>query len=83
MSEILGDDIWCVMVNGVKYKSDLTKKKAEAIAERHQRGLCKHKDFRDHVEIKRDTDVVKEVNEYYKEARAGNRQKYKLVHTIE
>ena len=76
MSEILGDDIWAVFVNGVKYKGDMTLKKAEALAERHQRGLCKHKDFRDHVELRRDRDVIRQVGEFYKEAKAGNMQKY-------
>ena len=76
---MLGDAIWAVYVNGVKYKGDLNKRQAEAIAERHQRGLCKHRDFRDYVELRRDGHVIKQVNEMYKEAKAGDMQKYKFV----
>lgn len=76
---MFGDEIWSVYVQGQKYKSDLTRKEAEAIAERHQRGLCKHKDFGDHVEIRRDKEMIKEVDGWYKEAKAGNMQKYNLM----
>jgi len=76
---MFGDEIWAVYVNGQKYRGDLNKKQAEAIAERHQRGLCKHRDFRDHVELRRDIDVIKQVNDMYKTAKAGDMQKYEFV----
>ncbi len=75
---MLGEEIWCVMVNGTKYKGDLTRKEAEAIAERHQRGLCKHRDFGDHVEVKRDRSTIENVNAYYKDAKEGKLQTYQL-----
>ena len=67
------------MINGVKYKGDLTRKQAESLAEQHQRGFCKHKELGIHVEIKRDKQIIEEVNGYYKEAKAGNMQKYNLM----
>ena len=80
---MLGEDIYAVFVNGTKYKGDMTLKQAETLAERHQRGLLKHKDLGDHVEIKRDTQIINEVNEMYKTAKAGDRQTYKFVQTVE
>ena len=77
---MIGEDIWSVYVNGVKYKADLTLKQAEAIAETHQRGLCKHKDFGDHVELRRDKTTIHEVDEMYKTMRRGERQTYQLMH---
>ena len=78
-----GDDQWCVMIQGRVFKNDLTRREAEAIAERYQRGLCKHKDFRDHVEIKRDRTTIKDTDEMYRKMKAGERQVYQLMKTVE
>ena len=83
MSRLLGDDIWCVKVNGRVFKGDLSKEEAEAIAERHQRGLCKHKDFGDHAEICRDKEIIREVNEMYQKAKHGERQQYNMVYAVD
>lgn len=76
---MIGEDIWCVVVNGVVYKRDLSRRKAEAIAEEHQRGLCKHKDFGDHVEVRRDTQTIQDVDVMYQTARRGERQTYQFI----
>jgi len=76
---MIGEDIWCVKVNGVIYKRDLSKRKAEAIAETHQRGLCKHKDFGDHVEVVRDQETIRDVDAMYQTAKRGERQTYQYM----
>ena len=76
---LVGDDIWCVTYQGRVVKGDLSRKEAEAVAERYQRGLCKHKDFGDHVEIKRDKEIIKEADEMYKMAKRGERQVYNMM----
>ena len=78
-----GDDQWCVTINGQVFKNDLTRKEAEAVAERYQRGLCKHRDMNDHVEIKRDKVTIKDTDEMYKVMKAGERQTYQLMKTVE
>lgn len=78
-----GDDQWCVTINGQVFQNDLTRREAEAIAERYQRGFCKHKDFKDHVEIKRDKVTIKDTDEMYKTMKAGERQVYNLMKTVE
>ena len=80
---LFGDEIWSVWVNGVKYKGDLTRARAEAIAERHQNGLLKHRDTRTHVEIRRDKDLIRETDEMYKRAKRGDMQQYQYSHWVE
>lgn len=80
---MFGEDVYAVFVNGTKYKGDMTLKQAETLAERHQRGLLKHKDFGDHVEVRRDKHIISEVNDMYKTAKAGDRQTYKFLRTVE
>lgn len=80
---MFGDNLWCVKINGRVFKGDLSKREAEAMAERYQRGLCKHKDFRDHVEICRDKEIIKEADEIWKTAKRGEMQKYQLSQWID
>ncbi len=76
---MFGDDIWCVTLNGTKIKGDMTRKQAEALAEQHQKGFCKHKDFRDYVEVKRDREMINAVDKMYHNAKRGEMQKYEFV----
>lgn len=76
-------ELYMVTVNGVPLKRWMTKRDAEAMAERWQgqhsgvnggQGLLKHKDRGDWVEVKRDTNAEKEMAERYKTFKAGDPQ---------
>ena len=71
---MVGEDIWMVLIDSGVFKGGLTLKEAEKVAERYQKGLCKHKDHRIHVEIKRDTTMIKEMDRRYRTAKAGEPQ---------
>lgn len=76
-------EIYMVTVNGVPLRRWMTKRDAEAMAERWQgqhggysggQGLLKHKDRGDWVEVKRDTKAEEEFAERYKTFKAGDPQ---------
>ena len=73
--------LWKVTSNGHPLKRWLTREEADVFAERWQgshsgnRGLLKHKDRGDWVEVKPDVDANKEFDERYKVAKAGDRQR--------
>lgn len=76
-------ELYMVTVNGVPLKRWMTKRDAEAMAERWQgqhggveggQGLLKHKDRGDWVEVKRDINAEKEMAERYKTFKAGDPQ---------
>lgn len=76
---MIGDDIWMVTWQGQVLKRDLSREEAEAFAEKRQRGLCKHRDLGDHIEVKRDRSTTKVVDEMYKKMKKGERQEYQLM----
>lgn len=76
---MIGDNLWCVTWQGQILKRDLSRDEAEAFAEKRQRGLCKHRDMGDHIEIKRDKAFIKDVDEMWKTAKKGERQVYKQL----
>lgn len=71
-----------VLINGVPFRKGLTKGEAEAMAERWQgshaehKGLLKHKDRGDWVEVRRDHASEREIDERMDEAQRGNPQRY-------
>ena len=78
---------WMVCVNGIPmFRGYQSKEKADAKAERWQgshsgnRGLLKHKDRGDWVEVKRDRAYENEYNERLDEAQRGNPQRYVIQH---
>lgn len=78
---------WMVTVNGLPmFRGYQDKRKAEKKAEVWQgshagnRGLLKHKDRGDWVEVKRDLDYEREYNERLDEAQRGNPQRYIIQH---
>ena len=70
-----------VILNGHPLRRWMSREEADAFAERWQgshsgnRGLLKHKDRGDWVEVKPDVDANKEFDERYKVAKAGDAQK--------
>lgn len=74
-------EMWMVTVNGVPlFKGFTVKKAAEAKAEkwqgsRYKGGLLKHKDYGDHVEVKRDYQAEREFDTMYADAKAGKYQR--------
>lgn len=72
---------WMVTLNGVPLFKGLTDRKdAEAKAERWQgqryrKGLLKHGDRGDHVEVKRDTSTERDFDERYQTWKDGTRQR--------
>ena len=73
-----------VTLNGHPISKMMSRKDAEAMAERWQgeryrKGLLKHKDLGDWVEVKRDTDSEREFDDRYDEMKRGNPQ---TVHRI-
>lgn len=82
-------EIYMVTLNGYPLKRWMTKKDAEAMAERWQgshsgnQGLLKHKDRGDWVEVKRDTQAEKEFAERYKTFKAGDPQTITMQERIE
>lgn len=73
-------EYWCVTVNGAILFKGLTKPAAEAKAEkwqgqRYKGGLLKHKDYGDHVEIKRDTETERDFDQRYETWKAGKPQR--------
>ena len=78
---------WMVTVNGhPMFRGFQDKRKAEQKAEKWQgshagnRGLLKHKDLGDWVEVKRDFEYEKDYNERLDEAQRGNPQRYVIQH---
>lgn len=85
-------ELYMVTVNGHPLKRWMTWKDANAMAERWQgqhsgksggQGLLKHKDRGDWVEVKRDTEAEKEMNERYKTFKAGDPQTIVMNERIE
>lgn len=81
---MLDRNFWMVTVNGVPLFKGLTQSQAYAKAERWQgkrftSGLLKHKDYGDHVEVKRDKEAEREWNDRYKVYKAGDRQRLIFV----
>lgn len=83
---------WMVTWNGVPLKRWLDRQEADAMAERWQgshggyrggSGLLKHKDKRDHVEVKPDHAANKEYEERYKTAKSGDLQKLNYEQRVE
>ena len=73
-------EYWMVTVNGTPLFKGLNRKQAEAKAEkwqgqRYKGGLLKHKDYGDHVEIKRDTLSEREFDTLYDTYKAGKPQR--------
>ncbi len=79
---MLGDDQWVVTINGGVFKGPLSRKEAEEIAARYQKGVCKHRDHRIYVDIKRDVQMIKESDERYKVAKRGERQVTNIYHEV-
>lgn len=85
MSKQISPHCWAVYINGVLFRrgfvGDRGKREAEAMAERWQgshsehRGLLKHKDRGDYVEVRRDYMTEQEFNQRVDEAQRGNAQK--------
>ena len=90
MSADIGVKYWMVTINGVPFRRGFAGepgyRAAVAMAERWQgshsgnRGLLKHKDKGDWVEVKRDYDTEKDTIRRFDEARRGNPQKYTMIH---
>jgi hypothetical protein len=73
-------EYWAVTVNGYVMFKGMTKPEAEAKAEkwqgkRYKGGLLKHKDYGDHVEIRRDKATEREWDERYDTWKAGKPQR--------
>ena len=73
-------EYWAVTVNGTILFKGLSKRAAEVKAEkwqgqRYKGGLLKHKDFGDHVEIRRDTETEKDFDQRYETWKAGKPQR--------
>ena len=78
---MLEGTLWAVYLNGQIFRGGFsTRQAADVFAERWQRGLCKHKDMKDHVEVKKDTEKVKEMNQRYDDMKRGNPQKINVYH---
>lgn len=72
-------EYWAVTVNGAVLFKGLSRKQAEAKAEkwqgkRYKGGLLKHKDYGDHVEIKRDVDTERDFDKRYADWKQGKYQ---------
>lgn len=85
-------DLYMVTWNGRPFKRWMTKRDAEAMAQRWQgqhsgreggQGMLKHKDRGDYFEVKPDTEAGKEMNERYKSFKAGDPQKIVMQERIE
>lgn len=78
---------WMMTINGHPMKKNMGKREAELMAERWQgshsgnRGLLKHKDRGDWVEVKRDYDSEKEFDRRLDLARRGHPQNWVMVGT--
>jgi hypothetical protein len=74
-------DYWMVTLNGTPlFKGITSRKEAEARAERWQgerwkRGLLKHADKGDHVEVKHDKQTERDFDERYASWKDGTRQR--------
>ena len=73
-------EYWAVTVNGMILFKALTKPQAEAKAEkwqgqRYKGGLLKHKDYGDHVEIRRDKETERDFDERYDVWKRGKPQR--------
>lgn len=73
-----------VTINGVPFRKGLTKRDAEALAEKFQgekdrRGLLKHGDKGDWVEVKPDHDAGREFDHRYDRYKAGHAQEIVMV----
>lgn len=74
-----------VTLNGHPLKKRMSKAEAEAMAERWQgthangRGLLKHKDRGDWVEVSRDAQSEREFDEMYDTLKRGNPQRYVTI----
>lgn len=69
-----------VTINGVPLKKGMSRREAEAMAERWQgkryhTGLLKHKDYGDHVEVRVDKSTGKDFDERYADVKAGKYQR--------
>ena len=80
-------EFYMVTINGHKFKGAMSKKEAEKMAEYYQGhsatygghkrdGLLKHRDFGDHVEVKRDKQTQDEFNEAYDRLKYNQPQRY-------
>lgn len=76
---------WMMTINGHPMKKNLSRREAEQMAERWQgshsgnRGLLKHKDLGDWVEVKRDVDSEKEFDKRYDTMKAGKPQTWVIT----
>ena len=74
-----------VTLNGVPLRKRMSKADADAMAERWQgqhangRGLLKHKDRGDWVEVKRDHDSERDFDDMYDTMKRGNPQRYNTI----
>ena len=69
-------------INGVPFKKGVPESQLPALerkCEEWQRGLAKHKDLRDYVEIREDRDAAKEFDEMYDTLKRGNPQINKVL----
>lgn len=71
---------WAVTVNGTILFKGLSRAAAEAKAEkwqgsRYKGGLLKHKDFGDHVEIRRDVETERDFDARYADFKANKPQR--------
>ena len=86
MSAVHTPEAYMVTLNGVPLKRGLRKEEADAMAERWQgshsgnKGLLKHKDRGDWVEVKRDYAFERETKERIDEAMRGNPQRFVIQH---
>ena len=77
-----------VVLNGVTLFKNMSRAEAEAKAEKWQgshagnRGLLKHKDRGDYVEVKRDHESERDFDEMYERLKDGQPQRYNVVGRI-
>lgn len=93
MAKNISPPRWAVYINNVLFRRGFTgekgKREAEAMAERWQgshsgnRGLLKHKDRGDYVEVRRDYAMEQEFNERAEAAQQGNPQKIVVQYDTE
>lgn len=88
MPELDLGERWRVTLNGVTVKKMMPRAEADAMAERWQgshssyggsSGLLRIKDRGDHVEVKRDYESEREIEDRIKVWKAGDRQKITIV----
>lgn len=73
---------YTMTINGVPFKKGVPEAQLPALerkAEEWQRGLLKHKDKRDYVEIREDREAAKEFDEVYDTYKRGDPQTYTYI----